>query len=120
MNDDDLRNWYLGLTDPDKQVFLGLVSNSLTIHGRAFGLDLSGEQQIRAFRGLNELQHQISGHIVGLGLGGDRYPDDVLWEILAEKAAAYGLSAHLRQSLEFARSRDLWNRSRESPSQADK
>lgn len=108
MNDIDLRNWYLALTDSQKQIFLALVSSDLTIHGRGFGLDLSGEQHIRAFKGLNELQHQISGHIVGLGLGRDRYPDELLLQILAEEAAAYGLSPHLRKSLEFARSRDLW------------
>jgi hypothetical protein len=110
VNDDDLRDWYLALTDSRKQIFLALVSSDLTIHGRGFGLDLSGEEQSRAFKGLNELQHQLSGHIVALGLGRDRYPDDVLWQILTEKAAAYGLSPHLRQSLDFARSRSLWDK----------
>lgn len=107
-NTDALRNWYLALPDPEKQVFLALVSNYLTIHGRGIGLDESGEKQIRGFKGLNELQHQISGHIIGLGLGRDRYPDDVLWGILVEEAAAFGLSKHLESSFEFARSRDLW------------
>ncbi len=110
MNNDDLRDWYLALTDSHKQIFLALVSSHLTIHGREFGLHPSGEQQSRGFKGLNELQHQISGHIIGLGLGHDRYPDDVLWQILAEKAAAYGLRNHLRDSLEFARSRGLWKK----------
>jgi hypothetical protein len=110
MNNDDQRDWYVALTDSSKQIFLALVSSDLTIHGRGFGLYLSGEEQCRAFKGLNELQHQISGHIVGLGVGRDRYPDDVLWQILAEKAAAYGLSPHLKQSLDFARSRSLWDR----------
>jgi hypothetical protein len=108
MQEEELREWYLALTDPHKQIYLALVSSDLTIHGRAFGLDLSGEHLVRAFKGLNELHHQISSHIVALGLGHDRYPDDVLWQILAEKAAAYGLSRHLRHSLEFARSRTLW------------
>jgi hypothetical protein len=103
----DLRAWYLALTDSHKQIFLALVSSDLTIHGREFGLHPPGEVQSRAFKGLNELQHQISGHIIGLGLGQDRYPDDVLWEILAETAAAYGLANHLGASLQFARSRDL-------------
>lgn len=106
-SDDDLRDWYLALTDSNKLIFLALVSFDLTIHGRAFGLELSREEQIRGFKGLNELQHQISGHIVALGLERDRYPDDVLWKILAEKAAAYGLQAHLKHSLESARSKDL-------------
>ena len=110
MNDNNLRDWYLALTDSDKQIFLALVSSDLTIHGREFGLHPPGEQQSRGFKGLNELQHQISGHIVGLGLGRDRYPDDVLWRILAEEAAGCGLSDHLTHSLEFARSRSIWDK----------
>lgn len=112
MNDDNLRDWYLALTDSDKQVFLALVSSDLTIHGREFGLHPPGELQSRGFKGLNELQHQISGHIVGLGLGCDRYPDNVLWQILAETAAAYGLGSHLKQSLDGARSKNLWDKPR--------
>jgi hypothetical protein len=108
MEKDELRDWYLARSDSDKQIFLALVSNDLTIHGRAFTLDLSGERLITAFKGLNELQHQISGHLIGLGLGRDKYPDDVLWQILVEKADAYGLGRHLRKSLEFAKSRELW------------
>ncbi len=109
MNNDAVKDWYLALTDSNKQIFLALVSNDLTIHGRELELHPLAEEQGRAYKGLNELQHQISGHIVGLGLGHDRYPDDVLWQILAEKAAAYGLSPHLRHSLEFARSRNVWD-----------
>jgi hypothetical protein len=112
MENDDLRDWYLALIDSDKQIFLGLVSSDLTIHGRELGLHPPGEQYWRAFKGLNELQHQISGHIVGLGLGCDRYPDDVLWQILAETAAAYGLGSHLRHSLDRARSKNLWDKPR--------
>src|SRR5882672_5638510 len=102
MNNDELRSWYLALTDNDKLVFLALVSNDLTIHGRDFGRYAAGAEQNKAFKGfqgLNELQHQISGHIAAIGLRHDRYPDEVLWKILDEKAAAYGLTAHLRQSL---------------------
>ncbi len=112
MNIDELKSWYLALSDCDKQVFLCFVSNQLTVHGRAFGLDLTGEEQVKAFQGLNELQHQISGHVAAIGLKCDRYPDDVLWNILNEKAASYGLHAHLKQSLDYARARNVWNESR--------
>jgi hypothetical protein len=112
MNKDELRSWYLALSDSDKQIFLCFVSNQLTVHGRAFGLDLTVTEQIRAFQGLNELQHQISGHVGAIGLKCDRYPDDVLWNILNEKAAAYDLLAHLKQSLDYARARNVWNESR--------
>ena len=111
MDNDDLRNWYLALTDSNKLIFLALVSSDLTIHGREFGLHPPSEQQSRGFKGLNELQHQISGHIIGLGSGDGRYSDEDLWQILAETAAAYGLRPHLRDSLKFARSRGRWNKS---------
>src|SRR6266567_6331206 len=104
MNDNDLRDWYLALRDSEKQIFLALVSHELTIHGREFGLHAPGEQQKRAFTGLNELHHQISGQIFGIASGHAHYPDDVLWAILAEKAAAHGLTPHLGHSLRFARS----------------
>jgi hypothetical protein len=107
-NDDELRSWYLALADSDKQIFLALVSSQLTIHGRTFGFDLLGEEQSKAYEGLNELQHQLSNHIAAIGLKHDRYPDDVLWDVLHEKAASYGLLVHLKQSVDFAKSRDVW------------
>ena len=116
MTGDELRNWYMSLTNSSKQIFLAFVSHDLTIHGRAFTLDsLSGEQLHRAFNGVNELQHQISGHIAGIGLDRDRYPDDVLWQILLEKAGAYGLVNHLNSSLERASSSKVWERLKYPP-----
>ena len=99
----DLRNWYVDLPDSNKVIFLACVSNQLTIYGRAFDLDLSGEQEIRALLGLNELQHQISSQISAIVSKCERYPEDVLLQILIEKASAYGISGHLNHSFEFAR-----------------
>ena len=110
MNIHELKDWYLCLPDSDKVIFLALVSGDLTIHGRAIGLDLSGEKQLRSFNGLNELQHQISFHLAGIGMKADRYPDDVFLQILLEKACSFGLSAHLAQSLDSARTRNYWRR----------
>jgi hypothetical protein len=112
VNNDELRSWYLNLSDAYKQIYLSLVSNQLTIHGRSFGLDLKEAEQIKAFKGLNELQHQISGHIAAIGLRQNRYPDDVLWNILNEKAASFGLLAHLKQSFDSVRSRNIWDKSK--------
>jgi hypothetical protein len=112
VNNEELRSWYISLAEPDKQICLSLVSGQLTIHGRSFGLDLKEAEQIKAFKGLNELQHQISGHIAAIGLKQNRYPDDVLWNILNEKAAAFGLLAHLKQSFDSVRSREIWNKSK--------
>jgi len=33
MNNEEIRNWYLDLPDPQKQIFLAVLSNKLTIHG---------------------------------------------------------------------------------------
>jgi hypothetical protein len=38
------------------------------------------------------------------------YPDDLLWQTLAETAAEYGLDPHLRRSLQEARSQNLWDK----------
>jgi hypothetical protein len=103
----DLKSWYLSLPDSSKQVFLAVVAHQLTVHGRYAFYALSGEQQIRELQGLNELQHQISSHIAAIGLNRERYSDEVLWEILQEKAKHYQISPHLAQSLQFAKSRNL-------------
>lgn len=109
MTIEDVRDFYLALPDSDKEIFLAFVSHDLTIHGRGFRLDLSPTEQIRAFEGLNELQHQISGHISGLGLGTERYPDETLWQILIETAASHRLAGHLRSSLIRAGSPEYWS-----------
>lgn len=92
MHSIEIREWFSGLTDPEEQIFLALVSSWLTLHGRHLG-SISGEEQIRGFVGLNELQHYISGHIAGLRLGGNPFAhtDDFLWKVLEEESAVYGL-----------------------------
>jgi hypothetical protein len=100
--DEDLNRWYVSLQDSDKIVFLAAVSHQLTIHGRSFGIDLSGEQQVRSLLGLNEIQHQISSHIGGIALKQARSPEDSILQVLTEKASAYGIAAYLHRSLERA------------------
>ena len=72
----------MSLADEQKMVFLSMLSHDLTIHGRAFALDLDGQQLIDAFKRLNELQHQISSQIVGIGTGKEHYSDEAIWEIV--------------------------------------
>jgi len=57
---DQVRDYYLKLPNQQKLVVLTALSNSLTVDGRGFFLDLSGERLVQALRGLNELQHQIN------------------------------------------------------------
>jgi hypothetical protein len=91
---------FLALSDQQKIIFLARLSNDLTICGRDVWLYFKGEAQIAAFKGLNELQHQLSQHIAHLAEASERYPDDVLWEILQEKAMHYRISTCLNQSLD--------------------
>ena len=102
------RDWYLGLPDSDKLTFLVLVTGHLTIHGRASGLDLSGEAQTKAIKGLNELLHLISFHFEGIGRKQERYTDDLFLQALFEKASLHGLSTQLTESLDYARTRPHW------------
>ena len=106
---DDNDSWYLELSNSDKPIFLALVMAQLTIHGRAFSIDLTSIQQTRAFVGLNELQHQLSNHCAAIGMNKERYPDEAFLQVVKEKALYYGLSAHLTQAFDFARSRGYWN-----------
>lgn len=98
---------YLQLTESGKIIFLALVSGRLTVHGRAFGLDLSGERQVGAFKGLNELQHLICFHIAGIGMKSHRYPDDIFLQILFEKATLFDLANYLTESFEWARTHSI-------------
>jgi len=109
MNTDELHNWYSTLPILKKLAFLALVSQHLTLHGRTFEIDLNGIEQVRAFKGLNELHHQLSGQQVSFGLSLPGYPDDVFFNILNEKAAAHGILVHLSQSLDYAQARNVWN-----------
>jgi hypothetical protein len=49
------KEFFLALPNQQKMIFLARFLNDLTIHGRGFGLDLTCEIQIAAFKGLNEL-----------------------------------------------------------------
>jgi hypothetical protein len=103
-----MKESFLAFSDQQKIVFLADLSHHLTIHGRGVWLDLVGEEQTRAFKGLNELQHKISQNISHLAAGTNTYSGELVWTILLETAAQYGLSAHLRQSLDsLASNRDL-------------
>jgi len=95
-----LRNWFFAVSDQQKIVFLAELSHAFTIHGRSFVLDLTGAELARAFKGLNEFQHTVSQDIAHLGSGTNWHSGEELWQGLQMKATAYGLSAHLRQSLD--------------------
>lgn len=95
-----LKSWFLYCTDQEKLVLLACLSHELTIHGRAIGMDLVGSKQIQAFKGLNELQHQISQHVAHLGDGTNDRSGEQIFESLQGCTAHYRLSPCLKQSLD--------------------
>lgn len=53
--------------------------------------------------GFNEIQHQITGQLVGMISGGkDRYPDDVFMGILLEEVKSSRCGKGLLSALEFS------------------
>jgi hypothetical protein len=96
---ESMKELFLSFSEQQKIVFLADLSHDLTIHGRVVWLDLEGDDQTCALKGLNELQHQISQNISHLANGTNTYSGELVWRILHGTAAQYGLSAHLRSSL---------------------
>jgi hypothetical protein len=93
-------SWFSSSSDQHKIVLLAWLSHELTIHGRCFAMDLSGQKAIDAFKGLNELQHTISNDIGHLAKGTNRKSGEVILQCLEVIASQCGLSADLRWSLE--------------------
>ena len=100
---------FSGMAETDQRLSLARVSLALTISGRAFMLDLRDTGLIAALSGINELQHTISGHVAGFGTEVPRYPDEVLWNVLHERAEMYAIGEALTEAVEFANSRTTSN-----------
>jgi hypothetical protein len=94
------------LSVADQQRFLALIGLDLTIHGRAFLLELQGPVLVRSLAGLNELQHKIASHIAALAGDAPRYPDDILFRILEEVATEYEVTDALQRAIGFAATRE--------------
>lgn len=103
------KHHFLGRPAAEQQVFLASVAFELTVAFRGLLLDLQGSELVRALTGVNELQHTLTSQIGALCSGSSRYPDDVFWQILSEKAAMYGLTEPLDRALTFAATRHLSN-----------
>jgi hypothetical protein len=92
---------YAALDSPAKARFLAVLSNQLTIFMRGEYDELVDcAIRVKRLMGSNELQHHVSSelrhHLEG---DSDRYPDEVLLNILFEKALYYELSNELQQAL---------------------
>ena len=101
MTKSELLQIYAVLDSPAKAGFLAALSNQLTILVRGdYDESVDCARRVKRLMGSNELQHHISSelrhHLEG---DPDRYPDEVLLNILLEKAHHYELSNELQQAL---------------------
>ncbi|WP_263418808.1 hypothetical protein [Terriglobus albidus] len=102
---------YSALAANGKVSFLAQTSHQLTIALRGTYPDPAGEattdeQSFKRLQGANELQHHLSSELRHIHAGDpDRYPDDVLMNILFEKADFYGISGELSYSLLYVMKR---------------
>ena len=91
---------YAALDPSTKVRFLALASHSLTIALRGDYDHTDTEFRVRLLQGANELQHHLSSELEHHHAEEcKRYPDDVLIDILVEKAAYYGLLGDLAWAL---------------------
>lgn len=68
-----------------------LESNVVAIRERSY----SDAEKIEIARGLTDMHHQISGHLLKMGNPEGRYPDDVLISVLCNISEAHGMNAGL-------------------------
>jgi hypothetical protein len=98
MTKSQLLQTYTALDSPAKARFLAVLSNQLTIFMREEYDDSA--RRIKRLMGANELQHHISSELRHhLDQDTNRYPDEVLLNILLEKAQHFELSNQLQQAL---------------------
>lgn len=92
---------YVAIGPANKARFLVSLSHELTIHMRSCyvgGLD--SETRATKLQGANELQHHLAseaGHHLDSDI--DRYPDDALIRICAERATFYKIEPELAGAL---------------------
>lgn len=87
--EEEFKKFYAGLSDSDK-LFLALVMGHFTINGRVLGLDLTGEKQIRAFKGLNQLEPPDQFSFCRHWSKQYRYPEQAVLQVLCERAPCLG------------------------------
>ena len=104
---EEIKNWYLGLTNSQKQIFLASVGHQLTVHARQHRANHPKNPDpgalLRVFTGMTELHHHLSHQVVAIGMDRGRYADSLLWDILISKATDFDLTKDLMTSLDYAR-----------------
>jgi hypothetical protein len=93
----EIKGWYLGLTNPQKQIFLATVGEHLTVLAR-------GSDNVGMVQGLNEVFHQLFNQIEAIGMVRDRKADSAQWDKLHSLAAEHKLTDGLTDALERTKS----------------
>jgi hypothetical protein len=101
MTKTELLELYFGLDSDAKALFLARLSNELTIWMRAeYEESTDCSKRAKRLMGANELQHHISSELRNhLLKTDDRYPDEVLMNILLEKATYCEISEEFQSAL---------------------
>jgi hypothetical protein len=93
----EIKGWYLGLTNPQKQIFLATVGLHLTVLPRS-------SDNVGTFQGLNEVFHQIFNQIEAIGNVRVRPTDSAVWDELHYLAREHKLTDGLTDALEHTKS----------------
>ena len=93
----EIKGWYLGLTNPQKQIFLATVGLHLTVLARS-------SDNFGTFQGLNEVFHQLFNQIEAIGMVRDRKADSAQWDKLQSLGTEHRLSDRLTDALEHTKS----------------
>jgi hypothetical protein len=92
---EEIKAWYLGLTNPQKQIFLAMVGSHLTVLVRS-------SDNFGPFQGLNEVYRQLFNQIEAIGNVRVRPADSALWDKLHSLGREHKLTDGLTDALEHA------------------
>jgi len=97
MANQELLDFYCGLGSSAKVRFLARAAYNLTVELRCDYDDaLDCKMRLQRLQGANELQHHLTAELAHhYNLDEKRYPDDVLFNILIEKAMFYEILPEL-------------------------
>jgi hypothetical protein len=93
----EIKGWYLGLTNPQKQIFLATVGAHLTVLARS-------SDNLGTFQGLNGVFQQLFNQIEAIGDVRVRPSDSAVWDKLHSLAREHKLTNGLTDALEHAKS----------------
>jgi hypothetical protein len=101
-----LKQSYAGLLSDKKTFFLSILALELTVSARGAypSQELKVEKDsLTRLICLNEIQHTVTGHLAKMiNKDDERYPDDVFFEIMFEKASSGPCEKDLLTALKFS------------------